>query len=124
VAHYYGDICNPLHTDQCDAEDAIHSPYETDAQDYTDSPGENSGWVRYDGYRATTNVVGFTKSTAGASHKQYSALVNGYAAGGMSGAVWGAGRRCSGGRGRRRHLDLELQRVTIIAMNRRAVRGS
>ena len=36
MAHYYGDICNPLHTDQCDAEDRMHSSYETAAQKYTD----------------------------------------------------------------------------------------
>ena len=87
MAHYYADICNPLHTDQCAAEDAIHSAYESDAQDYTDASGENRSWVRFNGYSATTNVAGYTKSTAAASHKQYTSLVNGYVAGGMTSAV-------------------------------------
>jgi len=87
MAHYYADICNPMHTDQSDAERAIHSAYESAAQDYTDAPGENRAWVRFNGYKATTNVVRRAKATARASHKQYSALVDRYSADGMSPAV-------------------------------------
>jgi len=87
MAHYYADICNPMHTDQCAAEESIHSSYESAAQDYTDSPGENRGWVRFNGYDAATNVVGRVKATAAASHKQYTALVNNYSANGMSAGV-------------------------------------
>lgn len=87
MAHYYADICNPMHTDQREAEEAIHSAYEAAAQDYTDALGENRAWVRFNGYKATTNVVRFTKTTAAAGHQHYSALVNGYAAEGMSPAV-------------------------------------
>ena len=43
--------------------------------------------MRFDGYTATKNVTALAKNTAGASHKQYSALVNGYSADGMSPAV-------------------------------------
>jgi len=87
MAHYFADICNPMHTDQCAAEEGIHSSYESAAQDYTDASGENRGWVRFNGYDAATNVVGRVKTTAAANHKQYSALVNGYVAGGMTAAV-------------------------------------
>ena len=87
MAHYYADICNPLHTDQTAKEDRIHSDYESDAQDYTDAVGENRDWVKYDGYKARTNVVGFTKATATSSHKQYTTLVDSYSAAGMNGAV-------------------------------------
>jgi hypothetical protein len=87
MAHYYADICNPIHTDQTAAEDRMHSRYETRVQTYTDSVGENRAWVTYDGYKATTNVVAFTKTTATASHKYYSALVKGYNRGGMSSTV-------------------------------------
>jgi Zinc dependent phospholipase C len=87
MSHYYADICNPMHTDQCAAEEAIHSSYESAAQDYTDSPGENRAWVRFNGYDPATSVAGKTKTTAAASHKQYTALVNGYVAGGMTSAV-------------------------------------
>jgi hypothetical protein len=87
MAHYFGDLGNPLHTDQCDAEDDIHSKYESDAQDSTDEVGENSAWVRFDGYTARTSVAGFTKRVAAASHKHYSTLVDDYAASGMTPAV-------------------------------------
>ena len=87
MAHYYADICNPIHTDQTVAEDKMHSSYETKAQTYTDSVGENRGWITYDGYKATSNVVAFTKTTATASHQYYSALVKGYNSGGMNATV-------------------------------------
>ena len=87
MAHYYGDICNPLHTDQCAAEDRMHSSYETAAQKYTDGKGENAGWVTFDGYKARTDVVAFTKTTATTSHKSYTALVKGYNSGGMNATV-------------------------------------
>ncbi len=87
MAHYFGDICNPLHTDQCAAEDKIHSRYESDVQDYTDQVGENRAWVHFDGYRARTSVAGFTKKVAGTSHKYYSKLVKDYTSSGMSSAV-------------------------------------
>jgi hypothetical protein len=87
MAHYYADICNPTHTDQTDAEDGMHSSYETAAQKYTDAKGENAGWVTFDGYQATGGVVAFTRATATASHRSYSALVTGYNAGGMNGTV-------------------------------------
>jgi hypothetical protein len=87
MAHYFGDIGNPLHTDQCAAEDSIHSAYESDAQDSTDEVGENRAWVRFDGYTARTSVAGFTERVAGASHTYYSTLVKGYSASGMSASV-------------------------------------
>jgi hypothetical protein len=87
MAHYFGDIGNPLHTDQCAAEKKIHSAYESDAQDYTDEVGENRAWVRFDGYTARTSVAGFTKKVAATSHTYYSTLVRDYTASGMSSAV-------------------------------------
>ena len=87
MAHYYADICNPIHTDQTAAEDRMHSDYETAAQTYTDAVGENRSWITYDGYKATTDVAGFTRTTASASHRYYSALVKGYNSGGMNATV-------------------------------------
>lgn len=87
MAHYFGDICNPLHTDQCAAEDKMHSDYEWDAQKYTDSVGEHRAWVKFDGYKARKSVAGFTKAVAATSHKYYTRLVKGYTASGMSSAV-------------------------------------
>lgn len=87
MAHYYADICNPLHTDQCDAEEAIHSDYELAAQEYTDSPGENSNWVRFDGYRRVRNVRAHAVSAAKVAHYSYRALVSAYATEGMNDAA-------------------------------------
>ena len=87
MSHYFADICNPMHTDQCAAEESIHSRYESDAQKYTDQPGEHRAWVRFDGYRARTSVAGFTKKVAGVSHTHYFKLVNGYRASGMSAEI-------------------------------------
>jgi hypothetical protein len=87
LAHYYADICVPLHTDQSAAEDKMHSRYERAAQVLTDSVGEHRSWISYDGYRATRDVLAFSKSTAAASHQYYAALVRGYNSAGMSPAV-------------------------------------
>ena len=87
MSHYYADICCPLHTDQCAAEEPIHSAYETAAQEYTDAVGENRAWVKFNGYTPTTNVVRYTKRKAKASHELYAQLVAGYGASGMSAAV-------------------------------------
>jgi len=87
MAHYYADICNPLHTDQCAAEDAMHSDYESGVDGYTDAAGEHRAWVRYDGYTATRSVSAFTKSAAAAAHVRYGALVRRFNAGDMSAAV-------------------------------------
>jgi hypothetical protein len=84
MAHYYADICNPMHTDQTVAEEAIHSPYEEDVQEHSDSAGENRAWVKFNGYTATKNVTAYAKNTAAASHKRYRALVDTYSGAGMS----------------------------------------
>ena len=111
MAHYYADICNPIHTDQTDAEDRMHSSYETAAQKYTDAKGENAGWVTFDGYQATTDVVAFTRTTATASHRSYSALVKGYNSGGMNATVLSITRKSTEPRRQRArrppHLDQE-----------------
>jgi hypothetical protein len=87
MAHYYGDICCPLHTDQTGVEERMHFAYETDVDEITDVPGEHRAWARYDGYQAHSSVYGFTAATAAASHKLYATLVKDYNAHGMSGAV-------------------------------------
>ena len=93
MAHYYADICCPLHTDQSTAEDKMHSRYEDRVETLTDTAGENRGWVSYDGYRATGDVVAFSKSTAAASHQHYSALVKHFNAAGMDATVMSITRK-------------------------------
>ena len=87
MAHYFGDICCPLHADQSDAEEGMHSDYEGDVDEYTTYAGEHRTWVSYDGYQARGSVSSFTKATATASRSSYGALVRDYNAAGMSGAV-------------------------------------
>jgi hypothetical protein len=87
MAHYYGDICCPLHTDQTDAEEGMHSAYESDVDEYTTYPGEHRAWVSNDGYKARSSVGSFTRATATASRSSYSALVRDYNRDRMSSAV-------------------------------------
>jgi hypothetical protein len=93
MAHYYADICCPLHTDQSTAEDRMHSRYEDRVETLTDTAGENRGWVSYDGFRATRDVVAFSKSTAAASHRHYSALVKHFNSAGMDSTVMSITRK-------------------------------
>lgn len=83
LSHYYSDVCQPLHTDQCPAEDAIHDRYELAAQRYTDDPGENDSWVVSDGLRQVPDAAGATEQAAVSSHASYDLLVGEFAAQGM-----------------------------------------
>lgn len=79
LAHYYGDINNPLHTDQCKLEEKVHSKYENAVNTRTNSKGENEGWIIADGYVRVTNITTETVGAATLAHGDYVALVNGYA---------------------------------------------
>jgi hypothetical protein len=94
MSHYFADICNPLHTDQCAAEDKMHAEYERDAQRYTDAVGENRAWVTFDGYQPRASIVAFTQQAATASHRYYFTLVRNYNASGMSPAVLSITKKC------------------------------
>lgn len=87
LSHYYADICNPLHTDQCSAETAIHSTYELAAQTYTDQPDENAAWVVPDGVRYVPNAAAEAKQAAVSSHASYALLVSEFSAKGMDATV-------------------------------------
>jgi len=87
LSHYYSDICNPLHTDQCVAEEAIHSRYEQVAQTYTDQLDENRDWIVPDGLQQITDVTAETEQAAATSHKSYVSLVTEFAAAGMDAQV-------------------------------------
>jgi hypothetical protein len=83
LAHYYADVCNPLHTDQCPAEEAVHGPYELAAQGYTDEIGVNSAWVVPDGVSYVADVTALAEQAASVSHASYQALVDTFVAHGM-----------------------------------------
>jgi len=75
LAHYYGDICNPLHTDQDPSEDAMHSAYEDYVETLTDTVGENRAWIVADGLVAVSDVRASAISAATAAHGDYTALL-------------------------------------------------
>jgi hypothetical protein len=87
MAHYYGDVCNPLHTDQCDAEERIHSAYESMVQDSTDRPGENRAWLHPPAPHVVSSVYAATVAAAVAGHRSYARLVSGFSAHGMNRTV-------------------------------------
>jgi len=87
LSHYYSDICDPLHTDQCLAEDAMHSRYEEVAQTYTDQPDENRGWIVPDGLRQISNATAETEQAAATAHQSYESLVTEFGAMGMDARV-------------------------------------
>ena len=82
LAHYYADICNPLHTDQTDAEDAIHGAYEQDVDPLTDTMGENRAWVAPGSMQYRYDIVGTSKSAATSAHGLYDRIISDYPVGG------------------------------------------
>ena len=74
MSHYYSDICNPIHTDQVDAERKMHSRYETAVNSRTNSYGENRAWIKSDGFQRVSDITAKSESAATYAHKRYSAL--------------------------------------------------
>ena len=87
LAHYVGDLCQPMHTDQTALEDTVHSSYEDVVDNLTTSASSLQSWAHFDGYQPPGNVTGFAVTLASASHKDYSALVRDYAAHGWDDAT-------------------------------------
>lgn len=84
LSHYYSDICNPLHTDQSDAEELIHGSYEQDVLPSTDETSESQAWITDGSLKWVSNVATLARSAAAFSHSDYGTLVDGYTAGGAS----------------------------------------
>jgi hypothetical protein len=78
MAHYYADICNPLHTDQTGAEERVHGNYESAVETRTDAVGENRRWLRFNGYDKVVSITVRAKSAAASAHPSYTALVSHY----------------------------------------------
>lgn len=87
LAHYYGDVCNPLHTDQTPGEKKIHSRYETRVNSDTDEPGENTAWVIPLSESPTTDESARTIAAAAHAHLSYTELVEDYSANGYDARV-------------------------------------
>jgi len=94
LAHYYADVCNPMHTGQSTLEERIHSSYE-DAVDWrTDTVGKNRAWVRAGTVKARRSAAAATRSAAARAHVSYRRLVRQYAAHGYNGRVSAITRQC------------------------------
>ena len=87
LAHYYGDICNPLHTDQTVAEEKIHSRYETRVTHDTGQPGQNASWVVPARETPTSDEYARTVAAAAHAHESYAELVADYGANGWDARV-------------------------------------
>lgn len=72
LAHIVGDVANPMHTDQRDREERIHSPYEQDVDERIDRYG-----FRHDG-RDRALPYGRTLAVARQAHRSYFDLIRGY----------------------------------------------
>lgn len=73
ISHYVADVANPLHTDSSDAEDAIHSKYETEVTQHLSQITVSV--VELD---TIVDVSAYVVSIAESSHGYYWALVNNY----------------------------------------------
>jgi hypothetical protein len=75
------DVANPMHTDQSDKEEPIHSPYESDVDERI--PNYR---FRYDG-RDARKPGATTRRVARRAHRSYWDLVNAYDAHGYNAKV-------------------------------------
>lgn len=81
MSHFIADVANPMHTDQSDKEEDIHSPYEDDVDErIREYP------FRYDG-RDSTRPGPRTRGVARVAHRSYWELVNAYDAHGYNSKV-------------------------------------
>ena len=81
LAHYYADVCNPLHTDGTSgSETLMHSLYEVRVSGLTNSRGENRAWIVNDGFQRVSNAASKTTLAARFAHPRYSQLVQHYRA--------------------------------------------
>jgi hypothetical protein len=86
MAHMLGDVAQPMHTDQVDAEDSVHSSYES-AVDARCGPSACRYRARADDHRSTRPPFATTRSLARQAHDDYRALVRSYRRGGYTSRV-------------------------------------
>jgi hypothetical protein len=72
MSHFVADVANPMHTDQSDKEEPIHSPYESDVDERIPNYP-----FRYDG-RDASRPGPRTRRVARRAHRHYWDLVNAY----------------------------------------------
>lgn len=86
LAHYYADVCDPLHTDESATEPSIAPRFEL-AVDWLLSDPRTGSWATYDGYQRVTDPSAATISAATIAHHSYAALVSGLSANGFDASV-------------------------------------
>jgi len=91
MGHMLGDVAQPMHTDQTQAEEAIHSSYES-AVDSRCTASACRYRARNDGPTAVGPYMR-TRNLAQQAHKSYRALVRGYRRSGYSRRVDEISRR-------------------------------
>ncbi|HEY5472308.1 MAG TPA: hypothetical protein VIK32_03855, partial [Candidatus Limnocylindrales bacterium] len=74
LAHYYADVCEPLHTDSSNAEAGISRRFEHEVDWLLLNPA-NANWALYDGYQRVSNPAKATAAAATSAHRSYAALV-------------------------------------------------
>lgn len=92
MAHMLGDVAQPMHTDQTDAEDSVHSSYES-AVDARCGPSACRYRARADGHPSTRPAFALTRSVARQAHDDYRALVRSFRRGGYTTRVDAITRR-------------------------------
>ena len=85
MAHMLGDVAQPMHTDQTDAEDSVHSSYES-AVDSRCGASNCRYRARNDGHDRGT-PYNRTRALARQAHDDYGPLVRGYRRGGYTSRV-------------------------------------
>ena len=67
LAHYYADVCNPLHTDNYYTEGFTHNRYELKVDTLTRSATTNSAWAVLDGLEPVVDAdAAYAKTVAAA----------------------------------------------------------
>ena len=99
LAHYYADVCNPLHTDNYYTEGFTHNRYELKVDTLTRSATTNASWAVLDGLDPVIDAdAAKTKTMAAAvlSHPSYRTLYTTYKSNGYNTVVATITKSCLG----------------------------
>jgi len=87
LAHYFGDINEPLHTDGPSIEPNVHKPYEAAVNRAMTSSKANLGWLHDDGDKYVRDPYKKAVNAATHAHGFYGTLMRGFLAGGYSSSI-------------------------------------
>ena len=78
IAHYYADVCDPLHTDDSKYEPKIFTKFERSVDWLLRRRGLCTSWVAYDGYQRVGESGAWAAASAKTAHLSYRSLVDHY----------------------------------------------